>query len=277
KSLKEFTTFKIGGKASNFFEAKTFDDMKKIYVFAKENNLKTFILGKGSNILFDDKGFSGMVIYNNISFLTISKRDIHVGSGYSFPSLGVKLARMNLSGLEFAAGVPGTLGGAIYMNASAFGQSISDTIESVVILNEEGEIETLKKNDLEFNYRTSCFQRSKSIILSGKFSLENNDNARDKQIEFLTKKRKNQPLNEKNAGCIFKNPESMSAKKIIAECGLKNHQIGGAKISDLHANFIINENDASSKDVIDLISHIKRVVKEKTNIELFEEVKFIPY
>lgn len=277
KSLKEFTTFKIGGKARYFFEAKTFDNMKNIYLFAKKNNLKTFILGKGSNIIFDDRGYSGIVIYNNISFLTFSKRYIYVGAGYSFRSLGVKSAYKNLTGLEFAAGVPGTLGGAIYMNASAFGQTISDTIEHVVILTEDGKIKTLKKDQLEFGYRTSFFQKSKAIILSAKFSLKKNDNARDKQIELLCKKRKNQPLNEKNAGCIFKNPKDMSAKKIIAECGLKNYQIGGAKISNLHANFIINENDASSKDVLDLISYIKRAVKKKANIDLLEEVKFIPY
>jgi len=275
KSLKEFTSFKIGGKAKYFADPTTFNEMKDLFKFAKKNKLKIFILGKGSNIVFDDRGFSGLVIYNNINFLKISKTNIYVGAGYNFAHLGIKTALKNLSGLEFASGVPGSVGGAIYMNASAFSQAISDTIVSVVYLTEDGILLNLKKDQLDLQYRSSIFQKMKGVILSAKFSLHIDTSARKKQLELLHKKMKNQPLNENNAGCIFKNPENMSAKKLIDECGLKNYKIGGAIVSNIHANFIINENGASSKDVIELISYIKEVVKKKKNIELFQEVKII--
>jgi UDP-N-acetylmuramate dehydrogenase len=275
RSLKEFTTFKIGGRAKYFIEAKTFDDVKQGFLFAKENNLKIFILGKGSNILFDDKGFLGLVIYNNINFLRISKTNVYVGAGYSFPALGVKTANNNLSGLEFAAGVPGSVGGAIFMNASTYFQAVSDAIKSIVYLSLDGEIKTLKKEECNFEYRNSVFQKMKGAILSSVFSLKKDKNARNRQLEILHKKLKNQPMNEKNVGCIFKNPKNTSAKILIDECSLKNYKIGGAIISHVHPNFIINEKTATSKDVLDLISYVKKVVKKKKNINLIEEVKII--
>ncbi len=275
KSLKDLTTFKIGGNAKYFSAPKTFDEMKEVWIYAKQNNLKTFILGRGSNILFDDVGFWGIVIYNDINFLRISKTNIYVGAGYSFPSLGIQSAYNNLSGLEYAVGVPGSVGGAVYMNASAFDQAVSDTIHSVTYLDEMGKIIILKKDQIELNYRSSIFQKRKGVILSCSFKLNKDVHAKDKQIEILKKKRKTQPSNERNAGCIFKNPKGFSAGKLIEECNLKNYRVGGAKVSDLHANFIINEKDASSKDVLNLISYIKEVVKSKKNILLEEEIKII--
>lgn len=275
KLLKEYSTFKIGGKAKYFIEAKTFDEFKKAFLFAKENNLKTFVLGKGSNVLFDDRGFFGLVIYNNINFLRISKTNVFVGAGFSFPSLGVQTASKNLSGLEFAIGVPGSVGGAIFMNASSYFQAVSDTIISVVYLSSDGEIKILRKDECSFEYRNSIFQKMNGAILSCIFSLKKDENAKERQIEILQKKTKNQPMNEKNAGCIFKNPKNTSAKKLIEECHLKNYKIGGACISDVHPNFIINEKKATSEDVLDLISHIKTIVKKKKNINLIEEVKII--
>ena len=275
KSLKEFTTFKIGGRAKYFIKAKTYDEIKQGFLFAKENNLKTFILGKGSNILFDDKGYFGLVIYNNINFLRISKTNVYVGAGYSFPALGVRTANNNLSGLEFAAGVPGSVGGAIFMNASSYSQSVSDAIKSVVYLTLDGEIKILKKDDCNFEYRNSVFQKMNGAILSSVFSLKQDENAKNRQLEIFQKKIKNQPMNEKNAGCIFKNPKNTSAKILIDECSLKNYKMGGAIISHVHPNFIINDKQATSKDVLDLISHIKKVVKERKKINLIEEVKVI--
>lgn len=275
KSLKELTTFKIGGFAKYFCSVKTFDEMKEALVFAKNNNLKTFILGKGSNILFDDQGFLGLVIHNTIDFLRIFKNFVFVGAGFSFPSLGINTSYKNLSGLEFAAGVPGSVGGAVFMNASAHNRAIADTIESVTYLNDKNEIVIIKKDEMELNYRSSIFQKNRAVILSCVFKLNKSDNAKDIQLELLTKKRLTQPMNEKSAGCIFKNPKNFSAGKLIEECGLKNYRIGGAKVSDLHANFIVNEKDASSKDVLSLISYIKDVVYIKTNVLLEEEVKII--
>jgi len=275
KSLKELTTFEIGGKAKYFSAPKTFNEMKEVWLYAKKNNIDTFILGKGSNILFDDRGFAGIVIYNDIDFFKILKTNIYVGAGFSFSSLGIQSACNNLGGLEYAAGIPGSVGGAVYMNASSYEQAISDIIHSVTYLNEEGRIVIYKKDEMELNYRSSIFQKKNGVILSCCFKLKKSEIAKDKQLEILEKKRSNQPLNKKNAGCIFKNPKSCSASRLIEECNLKNYKIGGAKVSDLHANFIINEKDASSKDVLNLISYIKDVVKKKKNILLEEEIKII--
>lgn len=275
KALKDLTTFKIGGIAEYFCAPTTFNEMIQAWQYAKQNKIKIFVLGKGSNILFDDKGFWGLVVHNNIEFLRIFKNNVYVGAGYSFASLGVQSVHNNLSGLEFAASIPGSVGGAVYMNASAFGQAVSDTIERVSWLDEEGKILILKKNQMEFAYRDSVFQKRKGIILSCVFALEKDEKSREKQLEIVKKKRKTQPIIANSAGCVFKNPENLAAGKLIEECNLKNYRIGGAKVSELHANFIINEKNASSKDVLNLISFIKKVVKEKKNILLEEEIKII--
>jgi UDP-N-acetylmuramate dehydrogenase len=275
KTLKELTTFKIGGQAKYFCAPQNFDEMKEALLFAKKNNLKTFILGRGSNILFDDEGFFGLVIKNDINFLRILKTNIYVGAGYSFASLGIQTAYNDLSGLEYAAGVPGSVGGAIFMNASAYNQAVSDSISRVTYLDEDCKIASLKKDQMEFDYRTSIFQKRNVVILSCSFELNQDVYAKEKQMEILKKKRQTQPTNEKNAGCIFKNPNGFSAGKLIEECKLKNYQIGGAKVSDIHANFIINEKEASSKDVLNLILYIKKEVKNKKNIILQEEIKII--
>ncbi|MBN2478751.1 MAG: UDP-N-acetylmuramate dehydrogenase [Parachlamydiales bacterium] len=274
-SLKNYTTFKIGGYAKFFAAVKSIEDATQAYLFAKKNMLKTFVLGKGSNILFDDSGFSGLVIYNDIDFLDINENSVNVGAGFSFIRLGLVTASKNLSGLEFAAGVPGSVGGAVFMNASTYDQKISNTIEEVTYLDEDGNIYIYKKDEMDFKYRHSIFQKKKGIIISAKFLLTSDENAKQRQLEIVTKKRSNQPMNERNAGCIFKNPENISAKILISECGLVNYKIGKAKVSEKHPNFIINENDASSKDVLLLISHIKKTVFDKTKIKLQEEVRYI--
>jgi UDP-N-acetylmuramate dehydrogenase len=275
KSLKSFTTFKIGGKAKYFIAPKTLNELRDSYLFAKENNLKVFVLGKGSNVLFSDEGFEGIVIFNNIKFLRFSKTNVYVGAGYSFSSLGIESANRNLAGLEYAMGIPASVGGAIYMNASSYKQTLSDVIERVIYLDEDGRIKIFEKDQLEFSYRSSVFQKKRGIIFSACFKLKKDKRAKKRQLEMFLKKRKSQPLNKKNAGCIFRNKKRFSAGKLIEECGLKNYKIGKAKVSNLHANFIINEKDASSKDVLDLISHIKYVVKMKKNILLTEEIKII--
>ncbi|MFA6118701.1 MAG: UDP-N-acetylmuramate dehydrogenase [Parachlamydiales bacterium] len=275
RTLKELTTFKIGGCAKYFFAPQTFDEMKEALKFANESNLKFFILGKGSNILFDDDGFNGIVIQNNISFFKISKNNVFVGGGYSFPNLGLKTASLNLSGLEFALGIPGSVGGAVYMNASSFDRSVSDVLKKVVVLDEFGKVQVIDKKNIEFAYRFSSFQKTRSVILSAQFELQNDNNVKEKQSEMLQKKIRTQPMNEKNAGCVFKNPKGYSAGRLIEECGLKNYSVGGARVSSLHANFIINANNATAQDVIKLISDIKGVVKKEKNILLEEEIKII--
>ena len=273
--LKEYTTFKIGGRSSYFADCSSLNNLKKALKFANDKKIEFFVLGKGSNIIFSDEGFNGLVVFNNINFLKINQTELHVGAGFDFMKLGLITAELDLGGLEFAAGVPGSLGGAVFMNASAFAQQVSDFMTEVEYLTENGEKLILKKEDCKFSYRNSFFQETKGVIVSAKFKLIKNKNAKEKQNELVSIKRKNQPMNEKNAGCIFKNPINHKAKDLISECGLKNFQFGGAKISDLHANFIINESDATAKDVLDLIEHIKKIVFEKKNIELEQEVKVI--
>lgn len=276
KSLKELTTFKIGGKSNFFLAPKNFNEMKQAYQFAKEKELKKIIIGNGSNILIKDDFFEGLTILNKINFLKIIKTDVYVGAGYSLMKLAKISSEKSLSGLEFGFGIPGSIGGAIYMNASSYDESISNCLIKVKYLDESGKIKTLKKEDIDFGYRFSSFQNFNGIILSCHFKLKYDKNAKTNLKFFFEKKRSSQPLDKFTAGCIFKNPKNLFAAKLIDESGLKNYKIGQAKISSIHANFIENEGGASFNDVIKLIKHVKNKVKTKKNILLEEEIKILP-
>jgi len=277
KQLKNLTTFKIGGKAKYYFLVESKEDAIYAFKFAKKNKIKKFILGNGSNILFDDRGFSGLVIHNKINFLKIDQGYVYVGAGFFLSSLSKKTSGINLSGLEFGYSIPASVGGAVYMNASSFGQTISDTLVSIDYLTSLGKIITIDKKDIKFGYRYSGFQKKRGMILACKFKLNLDKNAKINKEKFFQKKCLCQPLETKNAGCIFKNPNNLSAWQLIEKCGFKNYAIGGAKISAIHSNFIINQNNATSKNVKDLIKLVKQKVKKQENILLKEEIKIIEY
>jgi UDP-N-acetylmuramate dehydrogenase len=276
-SLKKFTTFKIGGNAKYFVEVISLEDLKKAYLFAKKNNLKIFILAKGSNILFDDRGFDGLVIYNKIEFINFSEGVAEVSSGLSIAKLASECMKRSLTGFEFAAPLPGSVGGAVFMNASANNQHTFDNLLSVCYLDEDLNEIIFEKKDIKYGYRYTFFHDMKGFIISAKFELTHKDNILDYQREIIKKRALTQPINTNNAGSVFKNPKDNFAAKLIEECNLKGFKIGNACISKKHANFIINEKNASSKDVIDLINHIKKEVYNKTKIMLQEEVKIVNY
>lgn len=235
------------------------------------------VLGKGSNTLFDDRGFNGTVILNKIVDIEWQEESVRVGAGYSFALLGVQASRKELSGLEFASGIPGTVGGAVYMNAGANGLEVKDVIATVEYIDREGKTHLLQRNDLKFAYRWSMFHEMEGAIAGATFQLSRSSQAKQKQKEILDYRMATQPYKTKNCGCVFRNPEGHSAGRLIDECGLKNTTIGGATISPLHANFIENRGNATAKEIIELMSFIQRTVKERTGIQLEEEVRKIPF
>lgn len=276
RSLKEFSTFAIGGPIRLFAEISSIEEMEEAFQFIRSEKIPFFILGKGSNCLFDDRGFDGLALLNKIDFCEWKERGVFVGSGYSFSLLGVQSARKGLSGLEFASGIPATVGGAVFMNAGANGKEICESIESVLFLTVEGEKRELLKEELSFSYRTSPFQKMSGAILGATFCLTPSAAARSSQLKIVDYRMKTQPYKDKSAGCAFRNPEpNRPAGLLIDQCGLKGLQVGGAKISEMHANFIVNVQNATSKDVLDLIQLVQERVAEKTGIQLETEIRMV--
>jgi len=278
RCLNEVTTFGIGGPAHYFIEVRTVEGMSQVLKYCHTHTLPFFILGKGSNTLFDDRGFKGVVIANRIVFFEQPSEGLfHVGAGYSFSLLGSQTARQGWSGLEFASGIPASVGGAIFMNAGANKRETCESLVSVDFVTAEGEIKTIPRKDIEFKYRHSSFQKVSGAILGATFQLEKASGARQHQLEIIQYRKSTQPYSDKSAGCMFRNPDIGPAGMLIDKCGLKGFKVGGAAVSSMHANFIVNKDSATSCDILHLIEEIKRTVKEKTGIDLESEVRYIPY
>ncbi len=278
KHLKEVCTLGIGGPARYFVQVHSIEEMIQALEFSREQGLPHMVLGKGSNCLFDDLGFNGVVIQNKIDFMKeIQPGVFHAGAGYSFSLLGVQTARKGWSGLEFASGIPCSVGGAVFMNAGANGMETSQTLTSVDFVSETGLISCLKKEDLSFSYRHSSFQEMKGAILGATFSLKKEETAREKQLSIIAYRTKTQPYGSRSAGCIFRNPQGEHAGALIEKCGLKGLSVGGAQVSDLHANFLINNKGATASEMIALIEKVREEVKSKTGIELEPEVRYMKY
>ena len=276
--LKDYTTIQIGGPAKYFYEIFTLEDLQKVFLFIEKEKMKYFLLGKGSNCLFDDRGFNGLVLLNKIDFCSFSKNICYVGGGYSLSLLEKELEKRKFSGLEFAKGIPATVGGAVYMNAGGFNQNISDHLKEVIFITEQGKKEIIKKEKIVFGYRFSSLQKKKGAIAACTFSFPRKLKEGKERTNLFWEKRKiSQPLSKKSAGCIFKNTKKKSAGKIIEQCGLKDKRKGGAVISSLHANFILNEKKATAQNILSLISLIQKKVFEKTGIHLEKEICYIPF
>lgn len=273
KSLGELSTLGVGGIARYFVEVKTISEMSTVLSLCHEHAFPYLLVGKGSNSLFSDEGFDGVVIANRISYLNIDKCTVDVGAGYSFSLLGVKTARKNLAGLEFASGIPGSVGGAVYMNAGANGQETCETLEEVLYLDEEGALSILSKEELSFSYRYSCFHEMKGAIVGARFVLKPCDKARERQLAIVDYRMKTQPYQDKSAGCFFRNPEGHSAGALIEKCQLKGMRVGGAEVSPMHANFIVNREGAKAEDILALAKMVREKVKEQTGISLEFEVR----
>ncbi len=276
RTLKDFSTFSIGGPARYLVTVDSAEQMREAFCFAKQKNLPFLVLGKGSNCLFDDLGYEGVVIINKISFLEpVGESQFHVGSGYSFSRLGAKLAREGWSGLEFASGIPGTVGGAVFMNAGANGQETVATLRSIDFMRPDGKHEVI--TNLEgFGYRTSPFHEMKGAILGATFELIRCETAKQMQRDLVEYRTATQPYGTPSAGCVFRNTKEVSAGRLIEESLCKGERIGGAEVSQIHANFIVNSGGATARDVLNLAKEVeKRVWKEK-GIRLERELRFIP-
>lgn len=276
KLLSEVSTYGIGGPAQYYVEVKDVSEMTEVLSFCHRENLPFFVLGKGSNCLFDSSGLKRLVIHNKIDFCTETQPGhFHVGAGYSFSLLGTQTAKKGWTGLEFASGIPATVGGAVYMNAGAQGQATSDTLAWVEYVTASGELKRFTRDDLVYSYRSSSFQKMSGAIVSACFVLQPSSNARSQQLQLLQQRINSQPYQDKSAGCVFKNPPNSSAGALIDQCGLKGFKVGDAEVSELHANFLINASKASSSDMRALIAHIQQTVKEQKGVDLQMEILWV--
>ena len=278
-SLSTLTTYKTGGIAKLVVYPNNINNLKQLLKLIHKHNIKYFILGKGSNTLFSDKEFNGVIIkLDKLNNFKIKQTEIYVESGMILSKLVQASIKNELTGLEFAIGIPGTIGGAIYMNAGAYGSKMSNIVKSVIVLDEKLQIEEIPLEKLKFDYRYSIFQANKNLIcVAANIKLEhgNHDEIASKIKENLLKRKNSQPLEYPSAGSVFRNPEGNYAGKIIEELGLKGKNIGGAEISTKHANFIINKNNASSSDILNLIKLVQKEVKDKYKIDLKLEQQLV--
>lgn len=284
-SLADYTTFKIGGLARYFLIVDNEDSLIEAIKFAQNKKLPYFILGGGSNILVSDKGYDGVIIkINNDQISNNENEEIFVGAGVKLMDLVNYTIETELAGLEWAAGIPGTMGGAVRGNAGAFGHSISELIMSLraICVSKSQNNLTTKEYSCEncnFNYRDSIFKHNHDVIASVILKLSKGDNEKSKKLikEYLEQRNEKHPLEYPSAGCVFKNPKPMSAGKLIEQCGLIGKRMGGAMISKKHANFIINIGGAKAEDVLNLIKYCKRTVTDKFNIDLEEEIQYLGF
>lgn len=278
-SLSTLTTYKTGGIAKFVVYPNNINNLKQLLKLIHKHNIKYFILGKGSNTLFSDKEFNGVIIkLDKLNNFEIKETGIYAESGMILSKLVQASVKNELTGLEFAIGIPGTIGGAIYMNAGAYGSKMSNIVKSVIVLNEKLQIEEIPSEKLKFDYRYSIFQANKNLIcVAANIKLEhgNHDEIASKIKENLLKRKNSQPLEYPSAGSVFRNPEGNYAGKIIEELGLKGKNIGGAEISTKHANFIINKNNASSFDILNLIKLVQKEAKDKYKIDLKLEQQLV--
>lgn len=270
-SLKTLTTYKTGGEASLLVLPNNVESLKKIVKYLKDNNIKFKIFGNGSNILASSNKYNGVIIkLTNMKDFKQNGEHIEVEAGYNFALLANTLSKQGYSGLEFACGIPATVGGAVYMNAGAYLSDVSNILEKVDILDENFEIKTLLNKDLNFSYRHSIFMEKDWIILKAYFKLKKGN--KDEIIDLINDRKKrrisSQPLEYPSAGSVFRNPEGSYAGKLIEEAHLKGYTHGGGQISDKHANFIVNKGNATSEDIKYLMDLAKEKVEKETGIKL---------
>ncbi len=278
-SLKKYTTYRAGGTAKVIVSPKSIDKLLELLKLLKDNNVEYKILGNGSNLIFNDSVYEPVLIkLNDINHCDINNNVITVGAGYSLISLAMKVSRLGLTGMEFATGIPGTVGGAVYMNAGAYKSDMGYIVTEVKAINENLEIVTLYNKDLKFKYRSSFFQTHKNYIcIEATIKLKYGSKKLIKEvIEDRRQKRiSTQPLEYPSAGSVFRNPENDYAWRLINVCGLKGYKIGGAMVSEKHANFIINVGNAKGEDIRNLILYVKDTVKKETGVDLKVEQEFV--
>lgn len=278
--LAKHTTIKIGGPAEIFVEPNSIEDLKKTMAIVTKSGAAWRAIGRGSNLLVGDSGIKGVVIKlgKGLDHLEVDGDIITAGGGYSLIKLTTVISKQGLSGLQFAGGIPGSVGGAVYMNAGAHGSDMSKILIKAHILFEDGTLEWLSAEELDFSYRTSLLQKKRpGICLEAVLKLEKGN--REEIVAELQKnkdyRRETQPWDHPNCGSVFRNPLPHYAGQLVQESGLKGYQIGGAKISELHGNFIVNTGNATAKDVLDLIDYVKKTIYEKHSVKMETEVEII--
>lgn len=279
--MAKHTSFKIGGPAQCFINAESVEEIKQICKVASKNDINLTIIGNGSNLLVTDNGINGIVVKVNIKKfeLEFSNDNVSliVGAGNKLGEIAQKLLRNEITGFEFAAGIPGTIGGAVRMNAGAYGKEMKDIVETVKYMDYDGNIYEKSNKDLEFEYRKSMFAKNKFIILEAKLKLQkgNAQDIKDKMLEFEQSRKQKQPLEFPSAGSTFKRGTDFITAKLIDEAGLKGYRVGGAMVSTKHAGFVVNENNATAQDVLNLVKHIKQEVYKKFNKKIELEIQVI--
>ncbi|MBP3464188.1 MAG: UDP-N-acetylmuramate dehydrogenase [Clostridia bacterium] len=274
ESMSKHTSFKVGGVADYYIEVNDVAQLIYILKLAKKMKMKTFILGNGTNVIIKDSGFRGIIIKINFTHLNIEKGKIVAGAGVPVALLSNFAYRNGIKGYEFLSGIPGTVGGAVKMNAGAYKSEIKDILVNTTYLDEKYNIVKIENKEHEFSYRNSIFFKKNWIIIGSTFKIEKGDIAeiKAKRNEMSNLRKEKQPLELPNAGSIFKRSGDDIPAMLIDKAGLKGYKIGGAQISEKHAGFIVNTGDAKAKDILDLIKYTKEVIKKKYGKDLELEV-----
>lgn len=279
EAMSHHTTFKIGGPADYFLMPDKDTDVGRIVKICKESAIPYFILGNGSNLLVGDGGYRGAVIqiYKNMSAVTVEGTEITVQAGALLSSVAAAAKNAALTGFEFAGGIPGTMGGAVVMNAGAYGGEMKDVLTEITVMDEEGEIVTLPADKLELGYRTSIIKTAGYIVLEAKLQLKegNPEVIRETMKDLTIRRTTKQPLEYPSAGSTFKRPEGYFAGKLIMDSGLAGYQVGGAQVSEKHCGFVINAGGATARDVRTLMDNVRDIVYKKYGVTLEPEVKFL--
>lgn len=277
--MKNHTTFRIGGPADYYLCPHSTEELQKILQICRENKIEFFILGNGSNLLVSDKGYRGVVIqlWKNFSDIVTEDDAIAVKAGALLSKVAAEALEAGLTGMEFASGIPGTMGGAVMMNAGAYGGEMKDIIKEVTVLTKEGEILTLSQEEMNFGYRTSVVKEKGYVVISVVLQLKKGDREEIRKLMNDLKERRvtKQPLDMPSAGSTFKRPEGYFAGKLIMDAGLRGFSVGGAQISEKHCGFVVNKGEATAADVLGLIKEVQKRVQEKFGVALEPEVKFL--
>ncbi|MBO1002353.1 UDP-N-acetylmuramate dehydrogenase [Pseudogracilibacillus auburnensis] len=278
KPLKNHTYTRLGGNADYFVTPVTYEQVQHVVKLANQEKVPFTLLGNGSNLIIKDGGIRGIVMYlGKLAAITVEGTKIIAGSGALIANVSKQALTNHLTGLEFACGIPGSVGGALFMNAGAYGGEIKDVLLRAKIVDRDGELKVMEAKDLDLSYRTSNIPTNGYIVLEAEFGLEVGDFKQIKAVmDDLTYKRESkQPLEYPTCGSVFKRPPGYFAGKLIQDSGLQGKQIGGAQVSLKHAGFIINKDEASAKEYITLIEYVQQVVKEKYGVSLEREVRII--
>lgn len=279
ESMSLHTTFRAGGQARYFVSPSSVKEIKDVIEVCKLNKIPYYVIGNGSNLLVSDAGYEGVIIHIGSRFagIEVDEHSAKVLAGTSLAFTSKQLSKMGLGNMAFAAGIPGSVGGGIVMNAGAYGGELASVLKEVTYLDESGEIVTKPVSELKLGYRTSIFKQSSKVVLSAVFNLEEmNAGTLLLEIEELSKKRKEkQPLEYPSAGSTFKRPEGYFAGKLIEDSGLRGYKVGGAMVSEKHCGFVINKNRATASDIYQLIMDVQRIVYQKFGVSMEMEVQLL--